>query len=69
MKTYKYTCEEILETLKGMNFAEIQEQDFVPLYKHLKLTDALHEICGFRTDFQFITKSQMKTIQTKNKEK
>ena len=66
---YKYTCEEILETLRGMNFAEIQEQGFVPLYKRLKITDALHETCGFRTDYQFITKSQMKTIQKKSKGK
>jgi len=62
---YKYTCEEILGTLKGMNFAKIQEQGFVPLYKRLKITDDLHEACGFRTDFHFITKSQMKTIQKK----
>ena len=30
---YKYTCEELLDTLKAMNFAEIQEQGFIPLYK------------------------------------
>lgn len=64
---FKYTCEEILETLRAMNFAEIQEQGFIPLYKRLKLTDDLHETCGFRTDYQFITKSQMKTIQKKSK--
>ena len=28
---YKYTCEELLDTLKAMNFAEIQEQGFIPL--------------------------------------
>ena len=66
---YKYTCGEILDTLRGMNFAEIQEQGFVPLYKRLKITDDLHETCGFRTDYQFITKSQMKTIQKKSKGK
>ena len=64
---YNYTCETILNTLKGMNFAEIQEQGFVPLYKREKITDDLHEVCGFRTDYQFITKSQMKTIQKKSK--
>lgn len=64
---YQYTCEEILDTLRGMNFAGIQEQGFVPLYKRLKITDDLHEACGFRTDYQFITKSQMKTIQKKSK--
>lgn len=66
---YQYTCEEILDTLRGMNFAQIQEQGFVPLYKRLKITDDLHEACGFRTDYQFITKSQMKTIQKKSKVK
>lgn len=62
---YKYTCEEILDTLKSMNFAEIQEQGFIPLYKRSKLTDGLHDACGFHTDYQFITKSQLKTIQKK----
>ena len=64
---FNYTCEEILETLRSMNFAGIQEQGFIPLYKRLKITDDLHEACGFRTDYQFITKSQMKTIQKKSK--
>lgn len=64
---YKYTCEEILDTLKNMNFAEIQEQGFIPLYKRDKLTDHLHDVCGFRTNYQFLTKSHMKTIQKKVK--
>lgn len=64
---YKYTCETMLDTLKAMNFAEIQEQGFIPLYKREKITDDLHDVCGFRTDYQFITKSQMKTIQKKSK--
>lgn len=66
---YKYTCEEILDTLKSMNFAEIQAQGFIPLYKRSKLTDGLHDACGFHTDYQFITKSQLKTIQKKSKGK
>ena len=63
----RYTCEELLDTLKGMNFAEIQEQGFIPLYKRETITDALHEVCGFRTDYQFITKSKMRTILKKSK--
>ena len=66
---YKYTCEELLDTLKAMNFAEIQEQGFIPLYKRKMITNALHDACGFRTDFQFITKSKMRTIQKKSKGK
>ena len=66
---YKYTCEELLDTLKAMNFAEIQEQGFIPLYRRELITDDLHEVCGFRTDYQFITKSSMRTIQKKVKGK
>ena len=66
---YKYTCEEVLDTLKAINFAEIQEQGFIPLYRRELITDALHEVCGFRTDYQFITKSDMRTIQKKSKGK
>lgn len=63
----KYTCEELLDTLKAMNFVEVQEQGFIPTYKRESITDALHDACGFRTDYQFITKSKMKTIQKKSK--
>lgn len=62
-----YTCETILNKLKSMNFADIQGQGYVPLYTRDKLTDELHTVCGFNTDYQFITKSQMKTIQKKSK--
>lgn len=59
----KYTCEEILTTLKAMNFASIEGQGFMPLYRRSKLTDTLHDISGFNTDYQFITKRKMKEIQ------
>ena len=62
-----FTCEMILDKLKSMNFANIQDQGFIPLYTRDRLTDSLHKICGFDTDFKFITKSQMKTIQKKSK--
>lgn len=63
----KYTCEEILHTLKDMNFVNIEGQGYIPTYKREKITDDLHESCGFRTDFQFITKSKMKEIQKHSK--
>ena len=62
-----FTCVQILDTLKGMNFAEIEEQGFMPLYERTPLTDSLHETCGFRTDWQFISKSKMKTIEKLSK--
>lgn len=63
----KYTCGELLDALKAMNFVEVKEQGFIPTYKRETITDALHNVCGFRTDYQFITKSKMKNIQKKSK--
>lgn len=63
----QYTCEEILSALRDMNFAAIQEQGFMPLYSRNMLTDLLHEKCGFRTDYEFITKRKMKNIQKSSK--
>lgn len=63
----QYTCNEILSKLKEMNFAKIEEQGFIPLYTRNTLTDKLHELGGFRTDYHFITKSKMKEIQKKSK--
>ncbi len=63
----KYTCDDILATLKDMNFADIEEQGFMPLYGRRTITDALHDACGFRTDYQFITKRKMRAIQKSSK--
>lgn len=63
----QYTCEEILSSLRDINFASIQEQGFMPLYSRNALTDLLHEKCGFRTDYEFITKRKMKNIQKASK--
>ena len=63
----RYTCEELLGTLKEMNFADLEGQGFMPLYSREKITDDLHEACGFRTDYQFITKRKMREIQKKSK--
>ncbi len=62
-----YTCEEILGTLKEMDFADIEDQGYMPLYRRSKLTDALHEVCGIRTDYQFITRQKMRGIQKRSK--
>ena len=54
----QYTCNEILSKLKEMNFAKVEEQGFTPLYMRTALTDKLHELGSFRTDYHFITKKQ-----------
>lgn len=65
----KYTCSTILEKLRSMNFASIQGQGFMPVYTRDELTDELHRVSGFNTDFEFISKSQMKNVQKKSKKR
>lgn len=62
-----YTTEQLLQALKDIRFADIEEQGFMPVYERQKITDELHEACGFRTDYQFLTKRKMKEIQKKSK--
>ena len=61
------TTEQLLKVLKDIKFADIEDQGFMPVYERQKITDELHENCGFRTDYQLITKRKMKHIQKKSK--
>lgn len=66
----KYTCSQILETLRGMQMTLLsKESGYIPSYKRTKLTDKLHSIFGFRTDFEFISKSTMRSIIRSTKQK
>lgn len=67
----KYTCEEIIDTLKNMVMARPGEKlGYTPVYTRTDLTDALHETAGFRTDYQIITDVNMrKIIRTSKKKK
>ena len=61
------TTEQLLHILRSIKFADIEEQGFMPVYERQRISDELHEACGFRTDYQFITKRKMKEIQKKSK--
>lgn len=66
----KYTCEEIIRTLKNMMMSRPGEkQGYIPAYTRTDLTDALHEAFGFRTDYEIITDVNMKKILRKTKGK
>ena len=58
----KYTCSEIIQGLRDMNFYEIAGDGYVPTYTRTDFTDDLHDAFGFRTDYQIVTKKQMKNI-------
>ncbi|MBR1757364.1 MAG: transposase [Lachnospiraceae bacterium] len=63
----KYTCEEILTTLKKMNMLVSEGDGYIPAYTRTDLTDHLHEAFRFRTDYQIISQRNMKKICTKTK--
>jgi len=64
----QYTCDELLGVLRTYEFADVQGQGFIPIYESTKLTDELHRICGFETDYEFITKQKMKEVQKLSKQ-
>ena len=58
----KYTAPEIIETLRNMNMKLENETSYIPNYIRTDLTDALHDKFGFRTDFEVISKKNIKKI-------
>ena len=58
----KYTCHEIINGLRNMNFLEIKGDGYIPTYTRTDFTDDLHEAFGFRTDYQIVNTRQMKKI-------
>ena len=58
----KYTCNEIISGLRGMNFYEIKGDGYIPTYTRTDFTDSLHDTFDFRTDYQIVTDKQMKKI-------
>ena len=58
----KYTCSQILEQLRTMNFLEVSGEGYIPAYTRTDFTDALHDVFGFRTDYQIMTHGEMKKI-------
>ena len=66
-----FTTTEIIDTLKGMNFLSVNGEGYIPTYTRTDLTNHLHGSAGFRTDYQIVTKKQMRSIisLTKKREK
>ena len=66
----EFTCSQILETLRTMNVTLLsKDSGYIPSYKRTKITDKLHNSFGFRTDYEFIRKSTMRTIIKETKQK
>ena len=58
----KFTSHTIITGLRDMNFYSIPTEGYIPTYTRTDFTDALHDAFGFRTDYQIVSKKQMKKI-------
>lgn len=54
-----FTSSEIISQLRDMNFYSIPGEGYIPTYTRTDFTNVLHDVFGFRTDFQIVTKKQM----------
>ena len=59
---YKYTTSQILDTLRNMKVLESKGDGYIPEYTRTNLTDDLHELFGFRTDYELNTYKDFKKI-------
>ena len=59
---YKYTTSEILKTLRNMEMLEHKGLGYEPLYERTKLTDNLHDVFSFNTDYEILSYKKMKKI-------
>lgn len=64
----KYTCESIIDTLSSMDLLYVDGQGYIPEYKRTDLTDDLHKVFNFRTDYEFTSKSRLRSIIHQTKE-
>lgn len=63
----KYTCEEIIETLKNINMTSVGNEGYIPAYTRTEITDALHKNVGFHTDYELTTQKAMAGIIRRTK--
>ena len=61
----KYTSSQIIETLRNMYVFESKGDGYIPTYIRTNLTDELHEIFSFRTDYEINTYKNFKKILNK----
>lgn len=62
-----FSANNIISTLKDMNFVSIAGEGYIPTYTRTDLTNNLHGSAGFRTDTQIVSKQRMKSIISESK--
>ena len=63
----QYTIDQIVPTLKEMNFMKYEGKGYQPVYTRNALTDALQDAFGFSTSKEIVPISKMRNICSKTK--
>lgn len=63
----KYTIDQLLSTLREMDFMKYERKGYQPVYIRTKPTDALHDAFGFCTSKQIIPVSKTKIFAHRQK--
>ena len=65
----KYTCKQIITTLRNMCLTKVKDEYYVPAYKRTIITDDLHSLAGFRLDYEILSKSYIRGVFKKIKKR
>lgn len=65
----KYTCSQLTDCLREMNFLRFEGKGYIPTYTKTELTDDLHEAFGFNTATEIVPIMKMKNICAQTKKK
>lgn len=63
----KFSCDQIVDTLRSMRIARLKTSGYIPAYTRSDITDILHDVSGFRTDYEVITPKKLKEIISNSK--
>lgn len=63
----EYTCSKLIKTMNEMKMRKIDDYGYIPCYTRTKITDALHENAGIRTDYELTTPKSMAGIIRRTK--
>ena len=63
----RYTIDQILSTLREMDFMKYEGKGYQPVYTRTEVTDALHDAFGFCTSKQIVPIAKMRNICSQTK--
>ena len=62
-----FTCDDIIRTLRNMDMRSVGDEGYIPCYTRTRITEALHENAGFRTDYELTTSKSMAGVIRRSK--